>query len=212
MMEESENMEQQGNLIVISGPSATGKGTICKELLSSYKELAYSVSATTRQPREGEINGINYWFTLQEEFKRMIAQEELLEWAEVYGNYYGTPLKKVKAMLKEGKDVILEIDPQGALQVKKKFPEGVFVYIIPPSLEELEKRIHKRGTDSPESIQCRLHAAAEEIRNAHHYNYIVVNDVVARAVGKIAAIIQAEKCSVARNESLLNKIAEYKGE
>ena len=199
-------MNQLGNLIVISGPSGTGKGTICKELLNIYHNFAYSISATTRAPREGEINGVNYWFTTKEEFKQMIAQEELLEWAEVYGNYYGTPLKRIKDMLNSGKDVILEIDPQGALQVKKKFSEAVLVYILPPSLEELAKRIHNRATDSEESIICRLNAATEEIRYATQYNYIVVNDIVATATEKIAAIIKAEKCNVLRNQELLNQM------
>lgn len=205
-------MKQQGILIVISGPSATGKGTICKELLNRHQELAYSVSATTRVPREGEINGINYWFTAKEEFQSMIAQEQLLEWAEVYGNYYGTPIERVSDMLKSGRDVILEIDTQGAMQVKKKFPEGVFIYILPPSLGELEKRIHSRGTDTAESITRRLNCAAEEIRNAQHYHYVVVNNVVETAVEKIAAIIYAEKCSVKRNICVIRQISEYRGE
>lgn len=205
-------MNQSGNLIVISGPSATGKGTICKELLSTHKELAYSISATTRAPREGEINGVNYWFTSKDEFKKMIAEERLLEWAEVYGNYYGTPIERVKSMLCEGKDVILEIDTQGAMQVKKKFAEGVFIYIVPPSLNELKKRIYKRGADSKESIACRLSSAAEEVSQAYHYHYIVVNDVVAKAVGKIAAIIYAERCNVLRNKILVDSISKNKGE
>lgn len=199
-------MKQRGNLIVISGPSGTGKGTICKELLESGGSLAYSISATTRKPREGEKDGVNYWFTEKAAFEKMIAQGELLEWAEVYGNYYGTPLQKVNEMLADGKDVILEIDPQGALKVKEKFPRGVFVYILPPSLRELSQRIYSRGADSAESIKRRLNAATEEIRYAPHYNYIVVNDVVETAAEKIKAIIAAEKCSILRNEKLVEQI------
>lgn len=205
-------MELKGNLIVISGPSAAGKGTICKALLNGNKSLAYSVSATTRAPREGEVNGVNYWFTSEDEFKSMIANEQLLEWAEVYGNYYGTPLARVESMLKEGRDVILEIDTQGAMLVKKKFPEGVFVYILPPSLNELRNRIHKRGTDSKESMARRLAAAAEELRHARHYDYVVVNNIVEEAARNIAAIIAAEKCSVRRSAELIRQIAENKGE
>ncbi len=124
-MEGKKIMQQPGNLIVISGPSATGKGTICKELLKQYTDISYSVSATTRAPREGEVNGVNYWFTSKDEFKNMISNGKLLEWAEVYGNYYGTPIERVKDSLDLGKDIILEIDTQGAMQVKKNFPQGI---------------------------------------------------------------------------------------
>lgn len=205
-------MMSQGVLIVISGPSAAGKGTICRELLSRHKELAYSISATTRAPRDGEAHGVNYWFMDKDEFRRMIEDGELLEWAEVYGNYYGTPLQRVRDMLRSGKDVILEIDTQGAMKVKKKMPEGVFIYILPPSLGELEKRIHKRGADSRESMRRRLNCAADEIKRARDYHYVVVNDVVDRAVAKIAAIIEAERSSVSRNAELIGKIIEDRGE
>lgn len=199
-------MTQQGILIVLSGPSGAGKGTICKELLRSYPNLHYSVSATTRAARAGEVHGTNYWFVSQEEFQEMIAKDDLLEWANVYGNCYGTPRQYVMKLLNDGKDVILEIDTQGAMQIKDKFPEGVFIYIIPPSLNELANRIYKRGTDSLESIKTRLSCATFEIDCAQHYNYVVVNDLVEEAVRKISAIITAEKCNAKRNTLLVNDV------
>lgn len=201
-------MARQGILIVLSGPSGTGKGTICKELLQNCPELHYSVSATTRSPRTGEANGVNYWFTAKEDFQAMVKNDELLEWAEVYGNYYGTPRCHVDAMLHSGKDVVLEIDTQGAMQIKAKFPQGVFIYIVPPSIGELAARITKRGTDSPEAIEKRLNSVHEELSCAYHYNYIVVNDEVAKATAKIAAILSAEKCRTERNADLINIICD----
>ncbi|MDR3592387.1 MAG: guanylate kinase [Negativicutes bacterium] len=202
-------MTRQGILVVLSGPSGTGKGTICKELMQQCPNLNYSISATTRSPRTGETDGINYWFTAPEDFQSMVKNDEMLEWAEVYGNYYGTPRRWVTQMLHSGKDVVLEIDTQGALQVKAKFPQGVFVYIVPPSIRELAARITKRGTDSPEVIEKRLNAAYEELSFAYKYNYVVVNDQVALATAKIAAIITAEKCRVERNNDLIKMICEY---
>ncbi len=198
---------KQGNLIVVSGPSGTGKGTICQALLAEHPEILYSISATTRQPRTGEVNGINYWFTAKDDFKAMIENNELLEWAEVYGNYYGTPIAKIEEMLASGKDVLLEIDTQGAMNVKQKFPQGVYIYILPPSLTELERRIRTRGTDSEESIQRRLQAAADEIQIGVNYNYLVVNDQVREATNTVASIIAAERWRTERNLDLLEKIS-----
>lgn len=193
-------MQQSGILFVLSGPSGAGKGTICQELLRQIPNLQYSVSATTRKPRLGETNGINYWFKEKEEFEEMIKNDLLLEYAEVYGNYYGTPKEQVLKVLKSGKNVVLEIDPQGAMQVKAKFPEGVFIYILPPSLDELAARITKRGTDSKDSIKKRLAAATEEIQYALKYDYVVVNDKVETAVDSIATIISAEKFNSKRRK------------
>lgn len=200
-------MARQGILVVLSGPSGTGKGTICKELLQNYPNLHYSVSATTRSPRPNEIDGLNYWFVSEDTFKAMVANDELLEWAEVYGRFYGTPRKYVSELLLSGKDVILEIDIQGALQVKDKFPQGVFVFIVPPSINELETRIHKRGTETQELIDLRLSCVYQELSFIYNYQYVVVNDEVPEAVRKIAAIVEAEKCLVSRNKLIVDEIA-----
>ena len=201
-------MQQSGILLVLSGPSGAGKGTICQELLRQIPNLQYSVSATTRKPRLGETNGINYWFKEKDEFEEMIKNDLLLEYAEVYGNYYGTPKEQVLKVLKSGKNVVLEIDPQGAMQVKAKFPEGVFIYILPPSLDELAARITKRGTDSKDSIKKRLAAATEEIQYALKYDYVVVNDKVETAVDSIATIISAEKFNSKRRKKIILNICE----
>ncbi|MBP3400562.1 MAG: guanylate kinase [Selenomonadales bacterium] len=200
-------MQQEGLLIVVSGPSGAGKGTICKRLLEKNPNLGYSISATTRAPRTGEVNGINYWFLSKEEFQKMISEDGLLEWAEVYGNYYGTPAQKVKDSLAEGKNILLEIDTQGAALVRKKFPEGVYIYILPPSLEELKRRIIGRGTDSEESIERRLSCAREEMGCAsEQYNYLVLNDEVELAVERVETIIEAEQYQIKRNLNLLKAV------
>lgn len=188
----------RGVLIVISGPSGAGKGTICKELLDKHNNIYISVSATTRSPRAGEVDGINYYFLTKESFEEKVSQNGFLEYANVHGNFYGTPKVNVEKMLEEGKDVILEIDIQGALQVKENFSEGVFIFILPPSMEELKQRIIKRGSETPESLMKRFKSAYKEINFVSRYNYAVVNDEVETATEKIEAIINAEKCRVDR--------------
>ena len=188
----------KGLLIVVSGPSGAGKGTICKALLEKHDDLFISVSATTRQPRAGEVDGVNYHFITKEDFIKRVEQKDFLEYAEVYGNYYGTPKSKVEEMLNSGKNVILEIDIQGALKVKENFKEGVFIFILPPSMEELKQRIIKRGSETPESLMRRFKSAYKEINYISKYNYAVVNDIVDVAVSKIEGIITAEKCRVDR--------------
>ncbi len=197
---------QNGLLIVISGPSGAGKGTVCKALLNNMGNIRISTSITTRKPRTGEIEGINYYFADEEKFKRMVKNDELLEYAKVYDNYYGTPKKRVMELLNKGIDVILEIDIQGALKVKSKFPEGVFIFILPPSMEELKKRINKRGTETEEEVAKRFSASYEEINNISKYNYVVINDEIDKAVEKVKSIIIAEKCRVDRLKDGLQKI------
>jgi len=194
MMNESEKSMNKGLLIVLSGPSGVGKGTVCNELRRRHPELVYSVSATTRAPREGEREGVNYFFKTKEQFRQMIEQDALLEYAEYVGNYYGTPRDFVERTLAEGKDIILEIEVQGALKVKEKFPEGVFVFLLPPSLKELKQRITGRGTESADTIEHRLSVAVDEMNLLYHYDYAVINDEIDSACNRIAAIITAEHC------------------
>ncbi|MEG0798163.1 MAG: guanylate kinase [Acidaminococcaceae bacterium] len=199
-------MKPQGILLVLSGPSGAGKGTICQRLREKRPDIAYSVSATTRSPRTGEVAGVNYFFTDRTKFQQMIAQGELLEYAEVYDNYYGTPKAYVLDLLNQGLDVVLEIDPQGALQIKQSYPDGVFVFIVPPSLDELSKRIYKRGTDSEEVIKRRLSSATAELAYASKYDYIIVNDEVEKATSKVSNIMDAERNRAVRTFFIVNEI------
>lgn len=186
-------MERKGLLLVISGPSGAGKGTLCRALLKSDPALSLSISVTTRSPRPGEVDGTDYFFMEKDSFEKMIKDGQFLEWAFVYGNYYGTPFEFVQESLRLGKDILLEIDIQGALQVKEKFPEAVLIFIAPPSLSVLEARLVSRGADSKEEIRKRLSSTAGEMALARQYDYVVINDKVARAVKNIKAIITAEK-------------------
>lgn len=190
-------MRSKGQLIVISGPSGAGKGTVCKALLEK-NDFWISVSATTRSPRKGEVEGVNYYFITKEKFLERIESEDFLEYAEVYGNYYGTPKSEVLKVLEAGRDVILEIDIQGALKVKRAYPDGLFIFILPPSMEELKNRITNRGSETPESLITRFTSAHEEISFVSKYDYAVVNDTVDNACEKIQSIITAERCRVDR--------------
>lgn len=191
-------MDNSGLLIVLSGPSGVGKGTVCEALRSQMPDLTYSVSATTRKPRTGEQDGVNYFFKTRAQFKQMIEQRQLLEWAEYVGNYYGTPIDFVKEKLNEGKDVILEIEVQGALKVKKAFPTGIFIFLIPPSIDELKQRIKSRGTETKESIRNRLLVAEDEFAMIKHYDYAVINDSIDAACERIRSIVTAERCRSTR--------------
>jgi len=199
----------KGLLIVISGPSAVGKGTICKELFKrNIENLELSVSATTRKPRPNEINGVNYHFIDEETFRKMVDHGEFLEYAQVYDNYYGTPKKYVIEKINQGKDVILEIDIQGAKQVRENYKDGIFIFIMPPSIKELKSRILKRGTEAQKDIEKRMKCAYEEIEQAKYYDYIVINDDLQNAVEKIYCIIQAEKCRLSRYQIDLSEFKE----
>lgn len=191
---------KKGLLIVLSGPSGVGKGTVCKALLKKTNDLTYSVSATTREPRAGEVNGVNYFFKSREEFMQMIEEDRLLEYAEYVGNYYGTPCDFVEQKLAEGRDVILEIEVQGAMKVKEKFPNGIFIFLLPPSLDELKDRIRGRGTEQEHVIDSRMNVAVEEIALMENYDYAVVNDEIDLACKRIESIIIAEHCKIKTNE------------
>lgn len=187
---------EKGSLFVLSGPSGVGKGTVRNALLSTMDDICLSISATTRKPRVNEVDGQDYFFLNKEKFQDWIEHDELLEWATVYKNMYGTPRNFVLQNLQQGKDVLLEIDIQGALQVKKKMPDGVFIFLYPPSLEELARRLCDRGTDSSESIHIRLAECENEMAHIQYYNYVVVNHDVNDAVEKVRSIITAERCKI----------------
>ena len=198
-------MKGEKYLFVVSGPSGTGKDTVVAKLLGSHPEIEKTVSATTRTPREGERDGVDYHFIHADRFRNMIAEDAFLEYAEYVGNFYGTPMRLVDEAMEQGKDVLLDIEIQGAMQVCAKRPETVRIFIAPPSWKELERRLTARGTDSPEKVQKRLLRAQVELEMARDYDYFVVNDTVENAVNELRAIMCAEHCKPAeRIDSVLN--------
>lgn len=192
-------LDERGLLIVISGPSGVGKGTVRNALFArDGHNLVYSVSMTTRAPRNGEVDGREYYFVSREEFEERIENNKFLEYAEFVGNYYGTPLDKVEANLNAGNEVVLEIEVQGAMQVREKMKDAIFIFIAPPTMKDLKNRLNRRGTESQEVIQERYDKACREVELAHLYDYIVVNDTVENAADKVMAIIRAEHAKTSR--------------
>ena len=196
----------RGQLIVLSGPSGVGKSTVIAELLGERKDIYFSVSFTTRNPRVGEADGVNYNFVSREEFERMIAADELLEYAQYVGNYYGTSLKVIQDKLAAGIDVLLDIEVQGAAKVRSTCPEAVLIFIIPPSFEELSRRLHGRATDNEDVIAGRLQKAREEYQQIPNYDYLVVNDKVSTAAEEIISILTAEDCRTRNRLALVEGV------
>lgn len=193
----------RGLLVVLSGPSGSGKGTVLKQAMRSKPNIEVSVSVTTRAPREGEIDGVNYYFLAPEAFQTLRAEDGLLEWAEFCGNFYGTPRDKIEQRLNEGKDVVLEIEVQGAMKVRAAFPDAVLIFNLPPSLEELKNRLTGRQTEPPEVVEKRMNTAVWELSQAENYDYVIVNDNVEDAANAFLSILSSEKCKTARNKALL---------
>lgn len=202
-------MKRKGLLLVVSGPSGAGKGTICKEFLNNNEDVKLSVSATTRNPRDGEVDGVNYFFVTKDKFKSMIVNNELLEHAQIYDNFYGTPKAAILENLENGHDVVLEIEMQGARQIKEVYPEGVFIFILPPSLDELKNRIVGRGTETEEQINKRFSCAMDEIYQIENYDYFIVNKDVKNSAQELEHIISAEKNKVYRyKDNIIKKFKE----
>ena len=202
-------LNRKGLLLVVSGPSGAGKGTICKALLNKNDKIKLSVSATTRKPRNGEVHGVNYFFIEKEEFTKMVENGEFLEHAQIYDNFYGTPKAAIIECLEKGQDVILEIEMQGARQIKEVYPEGVFIFVLPPSLEELKSRIVGRGTETQEEIEKRFSCAFEEINQIVNNDYFIVNEDIEKSVNDVEAIILSEKNKVTRyKNNIIDKFKE----
>ena len=206
--ERNQRMSDKGLLVVFSGFSGVGKGTLMKELISKYDNYALSVSATTRAPRNGEENGREYYFKTKEEFEEMIEKDELLEHACYVGNYYGTPKQYVEDMKEKGKDVILEIEVQGAKKIKEKAPDAVTVFVVPPSAEELKNRLVGRGTETEDVINARLARAYEESFTMEDYDYILVNDDLQESVQSMHNLIQSMHCNTIYNKNFMNNLRE----
>lgn len=201
-------MAGEGLLVVISGPSGVGKGTVCRALLATSDKFVLSVSKTTRSPRPGEVDGVNYHFVTREEFFKAVEAGDFLEYACVYDEYYGTPRAEAERLRQSGRDVILEIDIQGAKKVRETCPDGVFIFLVPPSVAELRRRITSRGSETPESLQRRMSAVESELKQAFFYDYLVVNDDMNKARDRLIAIIAAEKQRVVRNKELITAMIE----
>ncbi|MEE9911969.1 MAG: guanylate kinase [Deltaproteobacteria bacterium] len=191
-------MPDQGLFIVLSAPSGTGKSSICRRLLAACPEIKFSVSYTSRTPRPNEVNGKDYFFISREDFQKRIDQGEFVEWVENYGNFYGTSGKSMNEILNSGKDMLLDVEPRGAREIKKKFDNGVFIFVLPPSLDELLNRLEKRGHESPEVIKRRFTQAESEFKEVLWYDYTVFNEHLETAVKQVISIYRAEKCKTGR--------------
>jgi guanylate kinase len=196
---------REGILFVVSAPSGAGKTSLCRELIDSFSDLRQSISFATRKKRENEQDGVDYHFTKPETFQKMIAQQQLAEWAEVHGNLYGTSLETLNNAAADGIDLLLDIDCQGAAQLKRNYQQGVFIFILPPDYPELERRLHNRGTDDENVIERRLKNAEQEISQAQWYDYLIINDDFQSAREKLIAIVTAERCRSHRTAHLLDK-------
>jgi guanylate kinase len=201
-------MVQKGILVVVSGFSGAGKGTLMKKLVAEYESYALSISMTTRPPRAGEVDGREYYFVSRERFEEVIAADGLIEYATYVGNYYGTPTEYVERELEAGKDVILEIEIQGALKVKEKFPTALLLFVMPPSIAELRRRIEKRGTESHENIEKRLQRAAEEAEGIEHYDFIVINDDLDECAKRMNEIVVTAHAAPYRNREFIERLRE----
>lgn len=199
-------MNRRGSLIVFSGPSGVGKGTVLHKAMEQLDKMSFSVSATTRSKRNGEVDGVDYFFISDGEFEDLIKNDQMLEFANYNGNYYGTPLAFVEEKLNEGYDVVLEIEVEGAQKIKQRCPDAVMIFVLPPSLKVLEKRLRGRQTDDDDAINGRLSIAQKEIRTAEIYDYLIVNDDLESAVEQFKAVILAERCKIKNNENLINEV------
>ena len=197
---------KKGTFFVLSGPSGSGKGTVLKEVLRKSDRIMYSVSATSRSPRAGEVDGINYYFKSREEFETLIKADAFIEYTETYGNYYGTLKSEVEKAIENGKNIILEIDPVGARNVRAHYPDAVLMFLVAPDLEVLSSRLSGRGSESAETFKIRHDAALSEMENATLYDYVVVNDFVERAADDILAIIRAENLRTKNSIEILSRI------
>ncbi len=196
---------ERGTLFVVSGPSGCGKGTVLKEVLKN-PDLFFSISATTREMREGEVDGVNYHFMTNDAFETLIKNDGVLEYAQYCDHYYGTPRQPVEEHLAAGKDVILEIEVVGAMKIREKCPDAVFIFLLPPSLSELERRLHKRGTESEAIVQERVAQAAREIEQAGQYDYIILNDALSEAIADMKAVLRAESCKAKKCQTLWKEV------
>ena len=198
--------EKRGQLIVFSGPSGVGKGTILAKYMQGRSDICYSVSATTRAPRPGEVDGQQYFFLTRQEFEQMIEEGRMLEYAQYNGNYYGTPSRFVEEKLQAGVDVVLEIEVQGAAKVRAACPEALLVFVLPPNFETLRSRLTGRGTEDEATVQKRLNAALDELRQASAYDYVIVNDDLDQAVEELSAVVKAARCSVKFQKKLIEEV------